>query len=96
VDDPRQPGRLLAAAGTHAVCLPHAIAAVWNVFTLPEARGQGLARQTTSAVTAVLFDRGCSDVVLNVAANNASAIHVYERIGYAPHCRYWEGQATLR
>ena len=85
-------GVLMSAAGTH-VCAPRfAIAAVGNVFTAPRARGLGLAAQVTSAVTAALFDVGYHDIVLNVHRDNAPALAVYRRLGYQPHCLFWEGR----
>jgi ribosomal protein S18 acetylase RimI-like enzyme len=74
--------RLVAAAGTHLVA-PHAgVAVVGNVYTHPSYRGQGLATQVTSAVTAHLFDRGCPLVTLTVAPENAPALHAYGQLGY--------------
>ncbi|HLZ70730.1 MAG TPA: GNAT family N-acetyltransferase [Dehalococcoidia bacterium] len=89
-------GRLLAAGGTHVVCPGEGAGAVGNIFTRPEARGRGLARAVTAAVTAALLAKGCRDVVLNVRADNAPAIHVYAALGYREHCRFWEGWAERR
>lgn len=87
--------RLVAAAGTQAVSRRRAVAAVGNVFTLPSARGRGYGTALTAAVVAELLADGCRDVVLNVAAANEPARRVYERLGFAEHCRYEEGMATL-
>jgi len=69
-------GRLVSAAGTHIVARTMGLAAVGNVCTYPEHRGQGYATRCTSAVCAELLAIGL-DVVLNVAHDNADAIHIF-------------------
>lgn len=96
VYDPAQPGRLLAAGGTHLVAPRYGIAAVGNLYTRPEARGRGYASAITSAVVADLLAGSCRDVILNVAADNTGARRVYERLGFYEHCRYREARATRR
>jgi RimJ/RimL family protein N-acetyltransferase len=88
--------RLIAAAGTHVVTPRHAIAAVGDIFTSAAARGHGYATAVTAAVTRDLFDAGCDDVFLNVAASNQAAISVYKRLGYHEHCHFWEAHAVLK
>ena len=87
-------GRPVAVAGTHLVSPTYGVAAVGNIFTRPEYRGQGYGTATTSAVVAELLARGIRDVVLNVGQNNAGAIHVYERLGFERYCAYLEGPAV--
>ncbi|MFB0533653.1 MAG: GNAT family N-acetyltransferase [Anaerolineae bacterium] len=82
-------GRLVAAAGTHLVAPTYGVAAVGNVFTDPDHRGQGYATLCTSAVTEELLSRGM-DVVLNVQEGNADAIRIYEKLGYREYCRFIE------
>lgn len=89
-------GRLVAAGGTHTLSRRAGIGAVGLIFTLPEARGQGYARAITSAVTAAHLALGCHTVILNVAADNAPAWRIYERLGYHEHCRFWEGPIMRR
>jgi ribosomal protein S18 acetylase RimI-like enzyme len=79
----RDKGTLVAAAGTHLVAHTRRLAAVGNVFTLPDHRAQGHATACTSAVTAELLAGDIVDVVLNVAQANAPAIRIYEQLGYA-------------
>ena len=88
--------RLLAAAGTHVVAAEYGIAAVGNVFALPEARGRGLGAATTAGVVAALLDGPCDEVILNVGAANGVARAIYARLGFAEHCAYVEARATLR
>jgi len=77
----RRGTRLIAAAGTHVIGPQWGIAAVGNVYTHREYRGQGLAKVVTSAVTAELLRR-CDTVVLNVRADNPPALAVYRALGY--------------
>ena len=77
----RRGTRLIAAAGTHVISPQLGIAAVGNVYTHREYRGQGLGKVVTSAVTAELF-RSCDTVVLNVRADNPPALAVYRALGY--------------
>ena len=88
--------RLLAAAGTHVVAAAFSIAAVGNVFTLPEARGRGYGAATTAGVVGALLGGACDEVILNVVATNTVARAIYARLGFIEHCAYSEARATLR
>lgn len=90
-----QGDRLLAAAGTHVVAAAYGIAAVGNVFTLPEARGRGYGAATTAGVVATLLDGACDEVILNVVAANRVARAIYARLGFVEHCAYSEARALL-
>jgi ribosomal protein S18 acetylase RimI-like enzyme len=74
-------GRLVAAAGTHVISREAGLAAVGNVLTHRDFRGQGFAKLTTSAVTGELL-RYCDQVVLNVRSDNPPALAAYRAIGY--------------
>lgn len=86
---------LVSAAGTHVRSARAGIAAVGNVLTRIAYRGRGMARSVTSAVTEAALDEH-RDVVLNVREDNAPAISVYERLGYATHGEFIEGPAVRR
>ena len=85
----RRGTRLIAAAGTHVVSPMFGIAALGNVFTDREHRGQGLAKIVTSAVTAELL-RTVDTVILNVRADNPPALAAYRAVGYREHARFEE------
>jgi ribosomal protein S18 acetylase RimI-like enzyme len=87
-------GGLIAAAGTHLVSTEVSVGAVGNVYTRRDRRGQGLAARVTSAVTAELIRAGLRTIALNVNQQNAAAIRVYERLGYARYCAFYEGIAS--
>jgi ribosomal protein S18 acetylase RimI-like enzyme len=82
-------GRLVSAAGTHAINAQEGIAVVGNVMTHVDYRGHDFAKMVTSAVTAELLDR-VSDVTLNVHADNVPAVAAYARLGYRTHCEMVE------
>jgi GNAT superfamily N-acetyltransferase len=89
-------GALIAAAGTHLVVPEFGVAAVGNVYTRRDCRGQGLARRATGAVTAALLAHHpqLSTIVLNVNRHNLAALRVYEGLGYERYCAFYEGVAT--
>jgi RimJ/RimL family protein N-acetyltransferase len=82
-------GRLVSAAGTHAINAREGIAVVGNVMTHTDFRGHDFAKMVTSAVTAELLDR-LTDVALNVHADNEPAVAAYTRLGYRTHCQLTE------
>jgi ribosomal protein S18 acetylase RimI-like enzyme len=88
-------GRLVSAAGTHAINPREEIAVVGNVMTHADFRGHDFAKMVTSAVTAELLDR-VGDVALNVHADNDPAIAAYSRLGYRTHCQLIERLARRR
>jgi ribosomal protein S18 acetylase RimI-like enzyme len=85
---------LVAVAGTHLVVPQEGVAAVGNIYTRRDRRGQGLAARVTAAVVAEMLRRGVPTVALNVAQSNATARRVYERLGFAVYCPFVEGLAT--
>lgn len=87
---------LVAAAGTHLVSDNLSVGAVGCVYVRREARGRGLGRTVTQAVTAHLLARGLQTIALNVKQGNAPAIRVYETLGYERYCAFYEGTAALR
>ena len=90
----RDAGELVAVAGTH-VLTPGA-AAVGNVYVRHDARRRGLAARVTAAVARALRERGIETIVLNVRQDNATAIRVYEKLGFVVHGEFLEGFARPR
>ncbi len=91
-----QAGQLISVAGTHLVSDAHSVGAVGNVMTHPDHRGHGYATLTTYAVCAELVRRGIKTIVLNVRQDNAPAIRVYEKLGFARYCPFYEGVIERR
>ncbi len=88
-------GRLVSAAGTHAINAREEVAVVGNVMTHVDYRGHDFAKMVTSAVTADLLAR-VTDVALNVHADNDPAVAAYARLGYRTHCQLIERLARRR
>ena len=86
---------LIAMAGTHIVSVEFSVAAIGNIFTRPDRRGQGLGTQVTQAVTSHLVNNGFELIVLNVSLTNSPAIRCYDKVGFEPHCQYLEGIGRL-
>jgi len=82
-------GRLVSAAGTHAINRREAIAVVGNVMTHVDFRGHDFAKMVTAAVTTELLQH-VTDVTLNVHATNVPAVAAYARLGYRTHCQLVE------
>jgi len=89
----RHKGELVAVAGVHVVSRNESVAAVGNIYTHPEYRGQGMAQLVTSAVVIGLKDAGIQTIGLNVEHTNIAAIRAYERLGFRTHFTYYEGVA---
>ncbi len=88
--------KLIAVAGTHLISENYGVAAVGNVFTHPDFRGQGYGTVTSNAVVLELLEMGIPDVILNVGQDNSIAIRIYERLGFKNYCPYFEGPARIR
>ena len=75
-----------------------AIVGLYDVFTAPESRGAGLARQLCSRLLALSRGEGARSAYLQVDATNEPARAVYRRLGfadgYAYHYRCAEPGAT--
>jgi ribosomal protein S18 acetylase RimI-like enzyme len=83
---------LIATAGTHVLAREEGAAAIGNVYTRRDRRGRGLGRLATRAVLAELS--GVKTVGLNVRADNDVALRLYESLGFARHCQFYEALAT--
>ena len=82
---------LVAAAGTHLLAREEGAAAIGNIYTRRDRRGRGLGRLVTEAVLAELA--GIETIGLNVRADNDAALHLYESLGFARYCEFYEALA---
>ena len=89
-------GELVAVAGIHVLDENTSMAAVGNVFTDPEHREQGFGRVASVELLRELIGMGIQTIVLNVAQENRAAVHLYEDLGFQPHCEYYEGLGELQ
>ncbi|MEW6320351.1 MAG: GNAT family N-acetyltransferase [Acidobacteriota bacterium] len=85
-------GDLASVAGTHLVARDEGAAAIGNIYTRRDCRNRGLGRLVTTAVLREL--QGIETIGLNVRADNAAAIQLYESLGFARHCRFFEALAS--
>ncbi|MBA3974273.1 MAG: hypothetical protein C0504_08670 [Candidatus Solibacter sp.] len=90
----RRGRELVAVAGVHVASREEGVAALGNIFTRPDCRGQGLAQIATSAVALAVRRAGVETIGLNVETSNTAAIHAYEHIGFRTRFSYFEGPAS--
>ena len=67
-----------------------------SIAVAPEARGQGLGRAITAALTRQLFADGCDLVTLGMYATNAAGRAVYDALGFADDHRFSSGPLLVR
>jgi ribosomal protein S18 acetylase RimI-like enzyme len=73
---------LVSVAGVHVYAPEYKAAALGNITTRPDARGQGLATTATARLCQELLRGGIEHVGLNVKADNTGAIACYEMLGF--------------
>lgn len=87
---------LVSVAGVHVYSAPYRAAALGNIATRPDARGQGLATVATARLCQELGHAGVESIGLNVKADNRSAIACYEKLGFERIADYGEYTFTAR
>ncbi|HEX5307127.1 MAG TPA: GNAT family N-acetyltransferase [Dyella sp.] len=58
------------------------VARLYSLASKPESRGKGVGSALLAAVEQAARQRGCRELRLEVRIDNASAIRLYERLGY--------------
>ena len=91
----RRAGRLVSAAGIHVYSPHYGVAAIGNITTLPEYRGQGLGALVTARVCRELL-KTVRVVGLNVRADNIPAIRCYHKLGFQKVAEYEEWMVERR
>lgn len=77
----RKNGRLVSIAGIHVFSEQYQVAALGNITTHPEWRGEGLGMQATAKVCQSLI--GPVNIIgLNVKTGNFPAIRCYQKLGF--------------
>lgn len=87
-------GELVAIAGVHTINRTDGLATIGNIVTHPEHRGKGLSTKVTSQLCRELMDDDIGLFALNVERRNSSAMHIYEKLGFAENCTYIEAFLT--
>jgi predicted GNAT family acetyltransferase len=77
----RRTGKLVSAGGVHVYSPQYNAAALGNIATHPNFRGQGLATAVCAKICQLLLQT-VSNIGLNVHVDNQSAITCYERLGF--------------
>ena len=85
----REEGELVSVAGIHVYSPIYKIAALGNITTLPELRGQGLGKAVTAGLCKRLLQT-VDAIGLNVRSDNTPAIKAYEAIGFTKVATYHE------
>ena len=67
-----------------------------SIAVHPSARGRGLGRAVTAALTRQLFDDGCDLVTLGMYADNSTGRAMYDALGYADEHRFTSGPLLVR
>jgi ribosomal protein S18 acetylase RimI-like enzyme len=92
----RRGGALASVAGVHVCSRGHKVAALGNITTRPDARGQGLATVVTARLCQELLRAGIDCVGLNVRADNRPAVACYEKLGFERVADYGEYTLELK
>lgn len=76
------------------------IARLTSIAIDPDATGRGLGLRLIRACEHAAFERGCDRLILEVRADNAPAIALYDKAGYSMFGRYADyyedGEAAVR
>lgn len=90
----RAEGQLVSVAGVHVYSPKYKVAALGNITTHPDYRGQGLGTAVTAALCAQLLET-IDTIGLNVKTNNAPAIYAYKKLGFEVVSSYHEWMVEL-
>jgi ribosomal protein S18 acetylase RimI-like enzyme len=77
----RRKARLVSVAGVHVFSPRYRVAALGNITTRPDLRGQGLGQAVTTRLCRHLLN-SVDQIGLNVRTDNASAIACYKKLGF--------------
>ena len=85
----RQEGKLVSVSGVHVYSERYKVAALGNVTTLPICREKGYGTLVTARLCQSLSIKA-DHIGLNVKADNARAISMYKKLGFAQIAEYEE------
>jgi GNAT superfamily N-acetyltransferase len=86
-------GLLACAADTSAAT---GVGHLSSVAVVPSARGRGVGRAVTAAITRALLEDGCDVVTLGLYADNAAGRAMYDALGFADEHRFTSGRLVQR
>ena len=85
----RLKNRLISVAGIHVYSEKYKVAALGNIVTHPDYRGKGFGKAVTAGLCQSLSEH-VDNIGLNVKADNAAAIALYEKLGFEIVGTYYE------
>ena len=91
----RKNASLLAMAGVHLYSKEYSVAAIGNVVTAESERGKGYSSSVCASLCADLWN-DVKIIGLNVRADNAPAIKVYNKLGFIRHTNHMELTAVKK
>jgi ribosomal protein S18 acetylase RimI-like enzyme len=86
----RRRGALVSVAGVHVCSRRYKVAALGNITTRPDFRGQGMATAVTARLCQELQCAGIEHIGLNVKADNQAGLACYKKIGFERIADYGE------
>jgi ribosomal protein S18 acetylase RimI-like enzyme len=90
----REDGELIACAADTSAAT--GVGHLSSIAVHPSARGRGLGRAVTAALTRRLFEDGCDLVTLGMYADNGTGRALYDALGYADDHRFTSGPLQVR
>jgi predicted GNAT family acetyltransferase len=81
--------QLVSVAGIHVYSRKYKVAALGNIVTRPDHRGKDFGKAVTAKLCQSLFEH-VDNIGLNVKADNAAAITLYEKLGFEIVSTYFE------
>ena len=87
--------KLVSIAGIHVYSEEYRVAALGNIVTHPDYRGNGFGKSVTARLCQSL-SASVDHIGLNVKADNAMAISLYERVGFEIVSPYYECMVSSR
>jgi predicted GNAT family acetyltransferase len=85
----RLKNRLVSIAGVHVYSEKYKVAALGNIVTHPHYRGRGFGKAVTARLCQSLSEH-VDNIGLNVKADNAAAIALYEKLGFHIASTFYE------
>jgi ribosomal protein S18 acetylase RimI-like enzyme len=85
----RQKNRLVSIAGVHVYSEKYKVAALGNIVTHSDYRGKGFGKAVVATLCKSLLEY-VDSIGLNVKADNAAAIALYEKLGFEIVTSYYE------
>ncbi|MBN2181839.1 MAG: GNAT family N-acetyltransferase [Sedimentisphaerales bacterium] len=91
----RKENKLVSVAGIHVYSEQYKVAALGNIVTHPDYRGNGFGKAVTAKLCRELSKK-VDHIGLNVKSDNDIAISMYEDLGFEIVDSYWEYTAELK